>query len=64
MDYHQSILVYKVAKNVGFQPHVQAHILPTTRASQCQGSVLYGSTTAVATCGQHHTVKEILLFLP
>ena len=27
-------------------------------------TVLYGSTTAVATCGQHHTVKEILLFLP
>merc|ERR1711918_319982 len=29
-----------------------------------QRTVLYGSTTAVATCGQAHTVNEILLFLP
>merc|ERR1719321_2185823 len=29
-----------------------------------QRTVLYGSTTAVATCGQAHTVKLILLFLP
>merc|ERR1719271_863484 len=27
-------------------------------------TVLYGSTTAVATCGQHHTVKLILDFRP
>merc|ERR1711866_7141 len=27
-------------------------------------TVLYGSTTAVATWGQAHTVKLILLFLP
>merc|ERR1719486_565062 len=27
-------------------------------------TVLYGSTTAVATWGQAHTVKEILLFFP
>merc|ERR1719197_990878 len=27
-------------------------------------TVLYGSTTAVATWGQAHTVKEILDFLP
>merc|ERR1711979_101388 len=27
-------------------------------------TVLYGSTTAVATCGHAHTVKLILLFLP
>merc|ERR1712216_922640 len=27
-------------------------------------TVLYGSTTAVATCGQGHTVKEIFDFLP
>merc|ERR1719231_2088535 len=27
-------------------------------------TVLYGSTTAVATCGQDHTVKEILDFFP
>merc|ERR1719274_238893 len=27
-------------------------------------TVLYGSTTAVATWGQDHTVKESLLFLP
>merc|ERR1719343_1710042 len=27
-------------------------------------TVLYGSTTAVATCGQAHTVKESLDFLP
>merc|ERR1719440_1565001 len=29
-----------------------------------QRTVLYGSTTAVATCGQVQTVKEILDFLP
>merc|ERR1719222_957832 len=29
-----------------------------------QSTVLYGSTTAVATCGQAHTVKDNLLFLP
>merc|ERR1712014_504470 len=29
-----------------------------------QSTVLYGSTTAVATCGHAHTVKDILLFLP
>merc|ERR1719214_522852 len=27
-------------------------------------TVLYGSTTAVATCGQAHTVKLHLVFLP
>merc|ERR1719506_2942861 len=27
-------------------------------------TVLYGSTTAVATCGQDHTVKDSLDFLP
>merc|ERR1719421_2177090 len=27
-------------------------------------TVLYGSTTAVATWGQDHTVKDNLLFLP
>merc|ERR1712178_402566 len=27
-------------------------------------TVLYGSTTAVATCGQAHTVNEIFDFLP
>merc|ERR1740120_651668 len=27
-------------------------------------TVLYGSTTAVATCGQAHTVNEHLVFLP
>merc|ERR550514_1946800 len=27
-----------------------------------QRTVLYGSTTAVATCGHAHTVNEILLF--
>merc|ERR1719498_2308714 len=27
-------------------------------------TVLYGSTTAVATCGHAQTVKESLLFLP
>merc|ERR1719408_246129 len=33
--------------------------------SECtHKTVLYGSTTAVATCGQDHTVKEILDFLP
>merc|ERR1719247_2481551 len=29
-----------------------------------QSTVLYGSTTAVATCGQAQTVKESLLFFP
>merc|ERR1719277_1086201 len=29
-----------------------------------QSTVLYGSTTAVATWGQAHTVKLSLLFLP
>merc|ERR1719352_1455873 len=29
-----------------------------------QRTVLYGSTTAVATCGHAQTVKESLLFLP
>merc|ERR1719226_416839 len=29
-----------------------------------QSTVLYGSTTAVATWGQAHTVKEIFDFLP
>merc|ERR1719335_1645403 len=29
-----------------------------------QRTVLYGSTTAVATWGQAHTVKDNLLFLP
>merc|ERR1719293_514346 len=29
-----------------------------------QSTVLYGSTTAVATCGHAHTVKDNLLFLP
>merc|ERR1719265_1433882 len=29
-----------------------------------QSTVLYGSTTAVATCGQAQTVKDNLLFLP
>merc|ERR1719329_844524 len=29
-----------------------------------QRTVLYGSTTAVATCGQAHTVKLNLDFLP
>merc|ERR1719463_721424 len=34
-------------------------------SSECtQSTVLYGSTTAVATCGQAHTVKLILDFLP
>merc|ERR1719235_232958 len=33
--------------------------------SECtQRTVLYGSTTAVATCGHAHTVKEHLVFLP
>merc|ERR1719446_1004103 len=33
--------------------------------SECtQSTVLYGSTTAVATCGHAHTVKLILDFLP
>merc|ERR1740139_206410 len=33
--------------------------------SECtQSTVLYGSTTAVATCGQDHTVKLSLDFLP
>merc|ERR1719515_579454 len=33
--------------------------------SECtQSTVLYGSTTAVATCGQDQTVKESLDFLP
>merc|ERR1719189_2770137 len=33
--------------------------------SECtHKTVLYGSTTAVATCGQAHTVKESLDFLP
>merc|ERR1719223_2420739 len=33
--------------------------------SECtHNTVLYGSTTAVATCGKAQTVKEILLFLP
>merc|ERR1719281_1435250 len=33
--------------------------------SECTHStVLYGSTTAVATCGQAHTVKLIFDFLP
>merc|ERR1719393_1104391 len=27
-------------------------------------TVLYGSTTAVATCGQAHTVNEHFVFLP
>merc|ERR1712087_58038 len=29
-----------------------------------QSTVLYGSTTAVATCGQAQTVNDSLLFLP
>merc|ERR550514_2726383 len=29
-----------------------------------QSTVLYGSTTAVDTCGQDHTVNEILDFFP
>merc|ERR1712078_243119 len=29
-----------------------------------QRTVLYGSTTAVETCGQAQTVKESLLFFP
>merc|ERR1719281_307254 len=29
-----------------------------------QSTVLYGSTTAVATCGHAHTVKLIFDFLP
>merc|ERR1719171_3360344 len=29
-----------------------------------QSTVLYGSTTTVATCGQAQTVKLILVFLP
>merc|ERR1712151_1159265 len=29
-----------------------------------QSTVLYGSTTAVATCGQHQTVKLHFVFLP
>merc|ERR1719188_675427 len=29
-----------------------------------QSTVLYGSTTAVATCGQAHTVKEHFVFFP
>merc|ERR1719181_1351610 len=34
-------------------------------SNECtQRTVLYGSTTAVATCGQAHTVNEILDFLP
>merc|ERR1712196_587914 len=33
--------------------------------SECtQSTVLYGSTTAVATCGQAHTVKLSFDFLP
>merc|ERR1719163_2007950 len=33
--------------------------------SECtQSTVLYGSTTAVETCGHGHTVKLSLLFLP
>merc|ERR1711953_1200738 len=33
--------------------------------SECtQSTVLYGSTTAVATCGQAHTVKDSFDFLP
>merc|ERR1719171_947764 len=34
-------------------------------SSECtQRTVLYGSTTAVATCGQAHTVNESFDFLP
>merc|ERR1719378_2008843 len=34
-------------------------------SSECtHKTVLYGSTTAVATCGHAHTVKLILDFLP
>merc|ERR1719335_459604 len=34
-------------------------------SKECTHStVLYGSTTAVATCGQAHTVNEHLVFLP
>merc|ERR1719379_1708346 len=29
-----------------------------------QSTVLYGSTTAVATCGHAHTVKEHFVFFP
>merc|ERR1719408_666822 len=33
--------------------------------SECtQSTVLYGSTTAVATCGQAHTVKDSFDFFP
>merc|ERR1719356_1385023 len=33
--------------------------------SECtQSTVLYGSTTAVATCGHAHTVKEHFVFFP
>merc|ERR1719463_753038 len=34
-------------------------------SSECtHRTVLYGSTTAVATCGQAHTVKDNLDFFP
>merc|ERR1719498_1853478 len=35
-----------------------------SRREWTQRTVLYGSTTAVATCGHAQTVKESLLFLP
>merc|ERR1711881_238332 len=35
-----------------------------SRSEWTQSTVLYGSTTAVATCGQAHTVKLSFDFLP
>merc|ERR1719230_557118 len=35
-----------------------------SRRECTHSTVLYGSTTAVATCGQHHTVKLIFDFRP
>merc|ERR1719382_861961 len=35
-----------------------------SRRECTHNTVLYGSTTAVATCGQAHTVNEHLVFLP
>merc|ERR1719272_2133339 len=44
-----------------------SHMIVTSVCSnrECtQSTVLYGSTTAVATCGHAHTVKLNLDFLP
>merc|ERR1712127_1072190 len=56
----------KLRRQMSYKASLSYMIVTSVCSSkECTAStVLYGLTTAVATCGQAHTVKLNLLFLP